>query len=101
MIETFESMKHGKSSSYENAALSRTANQILHHMEDKDSEDNLESTRARVLGKSEPLPSMLWTRTNRLCGSKRKSNLWPKSPPGRDLLRGNLFAKHRRRDRGA
>jgi hypothetical protein len=49
MIETFKDMKHGKSSSYENLALERTANQILHHMEDKDSEDSLESTRARVL----------------------------------------------------
>ncbi|KAF1843342.1 uncharacterized protein K460DRAFT_341359 [Cucurbitaria berberidis CBS 394.84] len=49
MIETFKEMKHGKSSSYENLALERTASQILHHMEDKDSEDSLESTRARVL----------------------------------------------------
>ncbi len=43
-------MKHGKSGSYENIALERTANQILHHMEDKDSEDSLEATRNRVLG---------------------------------------------------
>lgn len=49
MIETFKDMKHGKSSSYENLSLERTANQILHRMEDKDSEDSLESTRARVL----------------------------------------------------
>lgn len=50
MIETFKDMKHGKSGSYENLTLERTASQILHHMEDKDSEDSLESTRARVLG---------------------------------------------------
>ncbi|KAL6710953.1 hypothetical protein ACN47E_006828 [Coniothyrium glycines] len=49
MIETFKDMKHGKSSSYENLALERTANQILHHIEDKDNEDSLESTKARVL----------------------------------------------------
>ncbi|KAH7359490.1 hypothetical protein BKA66DRAFT_594137 [Pyrenochaeta sp. MPI-SDFR-AT-0127] len=49
MIETLKDMKHGKSSSYENLALERTASQILHHMEGKDSEDSLESTRARVL----------------------------------------------------
>lgn len=52
MIETFKDMKHSKSNSYENLTLERTANQILHHMEDKDSEDSLESTRARVLCKS-------------------------------------------------
>lgn len=50
MIEAIKDMKHGKSGSYENLALERTANQILHHMEDRDSEDSLESTRARVLG---------------------------------------------------
>jgi len=55
MIETFKDMKHGKSGSYENHSLERTAHQILHRMEDKDSEDSLESTRARVLGESLPL----------------------------------------------
>ena len=50
MIESIKDMKHSRSGSYENLALERTANQILHHMEDKDSEDSLESTRARVLG---------------------------------------------------
>ncbi|KAH6857262.1 hypothetical protein BKA58DRAFT_432468 [Alternaria rosae] len=49
MIETLKEMKHGKSSSYESLALERTASQILHRMEDKDSEDSLESTRTRVL----------------------------------------------------
>ncbi|KAF2125002.1 hypothetical protein P153DRAFT_379085 [Dothidotthia symphoricarpi CBS 119687] len=49
MIEALKDMKHGKSSSYENLALERTATQILHRMEDKDSEDSLESTRGRVL----------------------------------------------------
>ena len=50
MIETLKEMKHGKSGSYESLALERTASQILHRMEDKDSEDSLESTRTRVLG---------------------------------------------------
>ncbi|CAN9079179.1 unnamed protein product [Alternaria alternata] len=47
MIETLKEMKHGKSGSYESLALERTASQILHRMEDKDSEDSLESTRTR------------------------------------------------------
>ncbi|KAF1939952.1 hypothetical protein EJ02DRAFT_241588 [Clathrospora elynae] len=49
MIESLKDMKHGKNNSYESLALERTASQILHRMEDKDSEDSLESTRARVL----------------------------------------------------
>jgi hypothetical protein len=52
MIESLKDMKHAKSSSYEGRALERTASQILHHMEGKDSEDSLESTRARVLCES-------------------------------------------------
>jgi hypothetical protein len=52
MIESFKDMKHGKSSGYEGQSLERTASQILHHMKDKDNEDSLESTRARVLCKS-------------------------------------------------
>jgi hypothetical protein len=57
MIETIKDMKHGhhghgRSGSYENLTLERTANQILHQMEAKDSEDSLESTRARVLCES-------------------------------------------------
>lgn len=52
MIESLKDMKHGKSNSYEGLTLERTANQILHRMEDKDSEDSLESTRARVLCRS-------------------------------------------------
>jgi hypothetical protein len=52
MIESLKDMKHGKSSSYEGRALERTASQILHHMEGKDSEDSLESTKARVLCES-------------------------------------------------
>lgn len=50
MIETFRDMKH-KSSSHENLTLERTANKILHRMEDKASEDSLEGTRARILGR--------------------------------------------------
>ncbi|KAH9876823.1 hypothetical protein IAQ61_002184 [Plenodomus lingam] len=49
MIESLRDLKHEKSGSYEHLALERTASQILHHMEDKDSEDSLESTRTRVL----------------------------------------------------
>lgn len=49
MIESLRDMKHEKSGSYEHLALERTASQILHRMEDKDSEDSLESTRTRVL----------------------------------------------------
>jgi hypothetical protein len=51
MIESMKDLKHGKTNSYEGLTLERTASQILHHMEDKDSEDSLESTRARVLCK--------------------------------------------------
>ncbi|KAF2200212.1 hypothetical protein GQ43DRAFT_82708 [Delitschia confertaspora ATCC 74209] len=47
MIETLKDMKRGKDK-YE-PSLEKTATQILHHIEDKDSEDSLESTRARVL----------------------------------------------------
>ncbi|KAF2748689.1 hypothetical protein M011DRAFT_399878 [Sporormia fimetaria CBS 119925] len=49
MMETLKDLKHAGKNSYENLRLERTASQILHHMEDKDSEDTLESTRARVL----------------------------------------------------
>ncbi|KAI8938410.1 hypothetical protein NX059_004305 [Plenodomus lindquistii] len=49
MIESLRDLKHEKSGSYEHLALERTASQILHRMEDKDSEDSLESTRTRVL----------------------------------------------------
>ncbi|OAL47797.1 hypothetical protein IQ07DRAFT_571347 [Pyrenochaeta sp. DS3sAY3a] len=49
MIEAFKDMKHGKSSSYEGLALERTANQILHRMEDQSNGDSLEWARARVL----------------------------------------------------
>ncbi|KAF2729984.1 hypothetical protein EJ04DRAFT_587393 [Polyplosphaeria fusca] len=46
MIETIKDMKRGKET-YESLNLERTASQILHQMEDK--EDNLESTKQRVL----------------------------------------------------
>ncbi|KAF2188604.1 hypothetical protein K469DRAFT_565156, partial [Zopfia rhizophila CBS 207.26] len=48
IIETLRDVKRGKDS-YESLNLERTASQILHHMEVKDSEDSLESTRARML----------------------------------------------------
>lgn len=51
MIESLKDIKHGKNNSYEGKKLERTASQILHHMEHKDSEDSLESTKARVLCK--------------------------------------------------
>jgi hypothetical protein len=53
MIESLKDMKHhvprSNSSTSGGLALERTASQILHHMEASDSEDSLESTRARVL----------------------------------------------------
>ncbi|KAF3041797.1 hypothetical protein E8E11_004950 [Didymella keratinophila] len=48
MIESLRDMKH-KSSSYENLEMERTANKILHRMEDKANEDSLDDTRARIL----------------------------------------------------
>lgn len=58
MIETFKDMKHGRSGSYENLALERTASQILHRMEDQSNGDSLESARARVLGSLQSLLSL-------------------------------------------
>ena len=40
MIEALRDMKH-RSNSYENLEMERTANKILHHMEDQVSEDSL------------------------------------------------------------
>ncbi|KAF2002218.1 hypothetical protein P154DRAFT_431134 [Amniculicola lignicola CBS 123094] len=54
MIETLKDLKHGKNS-YESLNLERTASQILHHMEDKECEDSLESTRARVLANAKAI----------------------------------------------
>ncbi|UPX20846.1 uncharacterized protein EKO05_0011063 [Ascochyta rabiei] len=48
MIESMRDMKH-RSNSHESLNLERTANKILHRMEDKASEDSLEGTRARIL----------------------------------------------------
>jgi hypothetical protein len=59
MIESFKDIKHGKSNVYEGLSLERTATQILHHMKDKDSEDSLESTRARVLCESTSTSAMI------------------------------------------
>ena len=53
MIEAFKDMKRGKDS-YESIQLERTASQILHHIEDKDGDDSLESVRGRVLGRAQP-----------------------------------------------
>ncbi|OAL03449.1 hypothetical protein IQ06DRAFT_324125 [Phaeosphaeriaceae sp. SRC1lsM3a] len=50
MIESLKDMKHGKSSSYEGMKLERTASQILHHMEYKDSEDSLETNARAIYG---------------------------------------------------
>jgi GTP cyclohydrolase I len=71
MIETFKDMKHGKSSSYEDRSLERTAHQILHRMEDKVSEDSLESTRARVLGRYSFTQSAL-----NIASKERMSEKW-------------------------
>jgi hypothetical protein len=59
MIETFRDTKH-KSSSHENLTLERTANKILHRMDDKVSEDYLEGTRARILGMYPSGPKALY-----------------------------------------
>ncbi|KAF5845411.1 hypothetical protein GGP41_003008 [Bipolaris sorokiniana] len=82
MIEAFKDMKHGKSSSYDSLALERTASQILHRIEDKDSEYALESIRTRVLG------------------TERARDLWTESILRRDKLRSDFLKKswsvHRR-----
>jgi hypothetical protein len=62
MIESFKDMKHSKSNGYEGLSLERTAGQILHHMKDRDSEDSLESTRARVLSESRSTLTMFYER---------------------------------------
>lgn len=49
MIESLRDMKR-KSKSYENLEMERTANKILHRMEDKANEDSLDDTRTRILG---------------------------------------------------
>lgn len=54
MIETFKDLKHGTHgrNSYESLKLERTASQLIHRMQESASEDSLESTKARVLGRS-------------------------------------------------
>ncbi|OCL05820.1 hypothetical protein AOQ84DRAFT_432894 [Glonium stellatum] len=70
MIEAFKDIKHG-GSSYNNIGLERTASQILHHIEDKDSEDSIDSCRRRVLsnarvvyGSSRPLDIITFAATS-------------------------------------
>lgn len=51
MIESLRDMTH-KSSSYENLDKERTANKLLHRMENRVNEESLDATRARILGMS-------------------------------------------------
>lgn len=51
MIESLRDMTH-KSSSYESLDKERTANKLLHRMEDRVNEESLDATRARILGMS-------------------------------------------------
>lgn len=94
MIESLRDMKH-KSGSYESLEFERTANKILHRMEDKASEDSLEGTRARILGKS-------WLKAETgllMLFSERSSDLRPESMSRRDKFRSNFLAKDWRRHR--
>jgi hypothetical protein len=93
MIETLKDMKHGKSGSYESLALERTASQILHRMEDKDSEDSLESTRTRVLGVY--LHSIVLFESGGLIySSERARDIWTESLSRRDKFRSDFLKKN-------
>lgn len=74
MIESLRDMKH-KSSSYENLEMERTANKILHRMEDKANEDSLDGTRARILGMPSPVsvprPLIISANARTIYGSNR------------------------------
>lgn len=95
MIEAFKDMKHGKSGSYESLALERTASQILHRMEDKDSEDSLESTRTRVLGMLAALcPSVSIDSRILTYHSQRARDLWTESMSRRDKFRTDFLKKN-------
>jgi hypothetical protein len=72
MIESMKDLKHGKTNSYEGLTLERTASQILHHMEDRDSEDSLESTRARVLCEFPDMLSITF-RANAICTANARA----------------------------
>jgi hypothetical protein len=107
MIETLKDMKHGKSGSYESLALERTASQILHRMQDKESEDSLESTRTRVLGmySYDPVCRDCASGPGRLTlHSERARDLWTKSMSRSDKLRPDFLKKggslHRRAQSG-
>jgi hypothetical protein len=57
MIETLKDLKHGKRDQYDQLAAEKMAlqtghNHHHHHAVVNDSEDSLESTRARVLGEA-------------------------------------------------
>jgi hypothetical protein len=58
MIETFKDMKHGKNS-YESLKLERKASQLIHQIQETASEDSLESTKTRVLGKASAVVNVL------------------------------------------
>lgn len=106
MIETMRDLKHhSKSGSHEKLTLERTASQILHHMEDKDSEDSLESTRARVLCEqlhpiTLPTPSIMLPSTLLILYiSERPSNLRRESSARRDKFCPDFLKKDRSRHR--
>jgi hypothetical protein len=96
MIETFKDLKHGKPTGHEKLTLERTASQILHHMEDKDSEDSLESTRARVLCESFLLgiPSLQTPCVDSEFCSERPSDLRSEPSSRRDKLRPDFLKKN-------
>lgn len=95
MIEAFKDMKHGKSSSYDSLALERTASQILHRMEDKDSEYALESTRTRVLGTRVLYILLIWLKIQLTCYSERARDIWAESMSRRDKFRSDFLKKNR------
>jgi|SRR5690242_8358137 len=91
MIESLRDIKH-KSGSYENLEMERTANKILHRMEDKVNEDSLDGTRARILGVYQSCPkSRLLTSL-----SERSNDLRSQPMSRRDKFRSNFLAKDRR-----
>lgn len=113
MIEAFKDIKHG-GSSYNNIGLERTASQILHHIEDKDSEDSIDSCRRRVLCNPLTIPQLKPSSPHNFASlpppqplkppkltptSKRPRRLWLLPPPRYHHFRRNLFPQHQRRNR--
>lgn len=78
MIEAYKDLKHGTHArnSYESLKLERTASQLLHRMQETASEDSLESTRARVMGKTWSF-YISWLRANRLVAANARTIYGP------------------------